>query len=72
MEFPNEVKKITNGFAAKIHSLGFWIIILVLIGIFIGIKRSEDQFEKEMLKSIQIGGMIYNNEVYDIQKRVEQ
>lgn len=72
MEFPHEVKKITNGFIAKIHSLGFWIIILVLVGVYIGTKRSESMFEAEMLKSIQLGGMIYNNEVYDIQKRVIQ
>lgn len=72
MEFPHEVKKITNGFAAKIHSLGFWIIILVMFGGYIGIKYAEGRFEGEIAKSIQLGGMIYNNEVYDIQKRVIQ
>ena len=72
MEIQNDVKKFTSGLSAKFHTYGLWTLIVFLLGIFCGFTYFENRYNKKMTESIQLKGIIYNGEVYDIQKRVTQ
>ena len=72
MEIQNDVKKFTSGLSAKFHTYGLWTLIVFLIGFFCGMVVFEKRYENKMADSIQLKGMIYSGEVYDIQKRIIQ
>jgi len=72
MEIQNDVRKFTTGLSNKFHTYGLWTLIVFLIGFFCGMVVFEKRYDKKMSDSIQLKGMIFNGEVYDIQKRVIQ
>ena len=53
----------------KFQVYGFWCILMIGIGIWCGITYCNKTRSNDMEKSIQLGGLIYKDVVYDIHKR---
>lgn len=68
MNITNEIKTVSN----KLHGLGFWIIIILLVGFTIGVSWSETSISRRFDDAIKLGGMIHNSKVYDVKERVIQ
>lgn len=65
-EVRNQITNVIN----KFHNLGFWIIVILIIGFTIGVGYSEKTTKNKISDAITLGGMIHDGKVYDIQERV--
>lgn len=72
MHIQDDIKQTVSSIGNKLHSLGFWIIIILMVGFYFGLTYANNRMNDKMGESIELKGMIYNGQVYDIQKRVSQ
>jgi hypothetical protein len=66
-----EIKEKINIGLHKAYGSGFWIVILIMIGFYIGITWCERSFDIKFNESIKLGGVLYKSKVYDIKERVQ-
>lgn len=50
----------------KLNKVGFWVLIVLLIGVLLGSFGSRIYFNTIIKDSITMGRFIYNGKVYDI------
>lgn len=65
----SKAKRIIVEIFREIQMYGFWCIILISIGIFIGISYYNKTKANDTALSIKLGGFVYDNKVYDIKIR---
>lgn len=76
LEIKDEIKNEVKGFIMKaetlFHKVGFWFIVVIMLGFFIGGVTMRWYYNINMDKSIRLGGFVYDkdNKIYDIKERV--
>lgn len=53
----------------EVQKGGLWIIIVLLIGVWIGLKGSESIYKQRINDAVKLGGMIHEGSVYDVKMR---
>jgi len=53
-------------FYSKIQQIGFWILILMMIGGYVGIEISKHYINKQIDKAIVLGGFVHSGKVYNV------
>lgn len=66
----NNVKVFFKRAGEMFHKAGFWFLILVLIGAFLGGSVMSWHQKLQMDESILLGGLVYDKKVYDIKERI--
>ena len=56
----------------RIQAYGLWIVLLILLGVWIGVRHSKGTLEDRLEEAVQLGGIIYQGKVYDVKERVLQ
>lgn len=64
----DEIKKFANETYLKIQRIGFWVLILILLGASIGAFGARKYFQSTIDDSIKMGRFIHNGIVYDVSK----
>lgn len=54
-----------------IQKAGFWVLLLILLGFFIGGYTMHKYQSINIKTSIELEGFVYNNKVYDIKERIK-
>lgn len=70
MTIQSDLKEVGHTVSSKLHQLGFWIVILIAIGFWIGIGYNKSQFSDKVDEAINLGGMIHQGKVYDVKERI--
>lgn len=65
-------KKITNGIIQKLQVYGFWTILLIGIGFFLGVQYCNKTRSEDISNAIKLQGFLYKSEPYNISKRIVQ
>lgn len=61
-----DLKKFGHEIALKIQRMGFWVLVLIALGCFIGIYYSKIFYNSSIEDGIKMQRMVHNNIIYDI------
>lgn len=70
-EFMTEVKTLTKKTTDMFHRVGFWLLLLILMGSLLGGYAMSTYQKIQMDNAILLGGYVYKNKVYNISERVK-
>jgi uncharacterized membrane protein YraQ (UPF0718 family) len=68
--FMKNVKEFLQNVSAMFHKVGFWVLVLILIGTFIGGTAMTWYQKSQMNNAIMLGGFVYDGKVFDIKERI--
>lgn len=68
--FMKNLKEFFKDVSTIFHKVGFWILVLVLIGTFIGGTAMTWYQKSQMNNAIMLGGFVYDGKVFDIKERI--
>lgn len=76
-EIKEETKTVVKNIISEVQKKGFWCVLLIALGFYLGVTYINKDIDKTTKKSIKLGGFIVKNdkgedEVYDVIKRVMQ
>jgi hypothetical protein len=59
----------TDELKARIHKIGFWLLIVLMIGIVIGSYGMHCYQKLQMSQAVQLKAFVFNNQVYVVELR---
>ena len=61
-----------NDFTKKFKGLGFWILIVLMLGVCIGIQGTKIYVYSRASEAILLGGFVYHDKIYTITEGVDK
>lgn len=68
--FMENVKTFIQSMGNMFHKVGFWVLVLVLVGAFLGGTAMTWYQKSQMDNAIMLGGFVYDNKIFDIKERI--
>lgn len=68
--FKKNVTYFFRNVSTMFHKVGFWILILLIVGGFLGGSAMSMYQKSQMNDAIMLGGFVYNGKVFDIKERI--
>ena len=54
----------------KIQSSGFWLVIAIALGFYLGITWELNTLNNKFEETVKIGGMLFKGKVYEVKERL--
>ena len=72
-ELKDEIKQFVTTAGSVFHKIGFWFIIVIMLGFFLGGYAMQIHQNIQMKKAILLGGLVsgQDNKVYNITERIK-
>ena len=68
----DESKVIIKNIVKSLQIYGFWCVIIIMIGFYLGVSYCNITRKDDMKKSIALKAFIYESKVYEIKERLLQ
>lgn len=68
-QIETSTKKFANGIIQKVQVYGFWCLLILSLGIFMGMSYNNKTKAGDIATSIKLGGFVHDGKVYDIKIR---
>jgi len=65
----NDIRTKLHDIWTKVQKVGFWWLIIFILGAVVGLKAAEHKYTLQFDDAIKLGGVIHKTVVYDVKLR---